>query len=67
MYMVGLIEFQNHKKMKTIWLLIYVHHGLIQEPEIFFEEKSAMKRKSLLLSQTNPDYDEVKVFEKRID
>lgn len=53
--------------MKTIWLLIYVHHGLIQEPEIFFEEKSAMKRKSLLLSQTNPDYDEVKVFEKRID
>lgn len=52
--------------MKTIWLLIYVHHGLIQEPEIFFEEKSAMKRKSFLVSQTNPDYDEVEVFEKRL-
>ncbi len=53
--------------MKTIWLLIYVYHGLIQEPEIFFEEKSAMRKKSLLLSQTNPDYDEVEVFEKWLD
>ncbi len=52
--------------MKKIWLLIYVHHGLIQEPEIFFEEKSAFKRKYLLLSQANPDYDEVEVFEKNI-
>ncbi len=53
--------------MNKIWLLIYVHHGLIQEPEIFFDEKSAMTKKSLLLSQTNPDYDEVEVFEKRLD
>lgn len=52
--------------MKTIWLLIYVHQGLIQEPEIFFEELSAMKRKSILLSQINPDYDEVEVFKKSL-
>ncbi len=50
--------------MKTIWLLIYVHHGLIQEPEIFFDKIAAMKRKSFLLSETNPDYDEVEVFRK---
>lgn len=50
--------------MKTIWLIIYVHHGLIQEPEIFFEERSALKRKSILLSQMNRDYDEVEIFKK---
>lgn len=44
--------------MKTIWLLIYVHHGLIQEPEIFMDRDSVMKRKSLLLSEMNPDYDD---------
>lgn len=52
--------------MKTIWLLIYVYHGLIQEPEIFFEEETAMKRKSILLSQMNSDYDEVGVFKKSL-
>jgi hypothetical protein len=53
--------------MKKIWLLIYVHHGIIQEPEFYFEEDSALKRKSSLLSLTNPDYDEVEVFEKTIE
>lgn len=52
--------------MKTIWLLVYVHHGLIQEPEIFFEEISAIKRKSFLLSHINPDYDEVEIFKKSL-
>ncbi len=52
--------------MKTIWLLIFVHHGLIQEPEIFFDEISAMKRKSVLLSQIKLDYDEVEVFKKSL-
>lgn len=50
--------------MKKIWLLIHVHHGLIQEPEIFFDKNLVLKRKSLLLSQINPDYDEVQIFEK---
>jgi len=50
--------------MKKIWLLIYVHHGLIQEPEIYFDKHLVIKRKSMLLSKINADYDEVEVFEK---
>ncbi len=50
--------------MKKIWILIYVNRGLIQEPEIFFDEPSALKRKRKLLKNFNPDYDEVEVFEK---
>lgn len=50
--------------MKKIWLLIHVHHGLIQEPEIFFDRNLVAKRKSALLSQIDPDYDEIKIFEK---
>jgi hypothetical protein len=53
--------------MKQIWLLIHVHHGLIQEPEIFLDEKSAIGRKSILLSKANPDYDEVEIFAKWIN
>lgn len=52
--------------MKKIWLPIYVHLDLIQEPEFFFDNKSASNRKDFLLSQTNPDYDEVEIFEKEI-
>lgn len=53
--------------MRSIWLVIYAHHGLIQEPEIFFDKNSAMERKFLLLKNINPDYDEVEIFEKRLD
>lgn len=52
--------------MKTIWLLIYVYRGFIKEPEIFYDKDSVLKRKSALLLQINPDYDEVDVFEKEI-
>jgi hypothetical protein len=52
--------------MKKIWVLIYVYRGLIQEPEIFYDKDSAVKRESVLLSEMNPDYDEVGVFEKEI-
>ncbi len=50
--------------MKKIWLLIHVHHGLIQEPEVFFDEQSATERKLFLLKSLNADYDELEVFEK---
>ncbi len=52
--------------MKKIWLLIYVNRGLIQEPEIFFDEPSALKRKRQVLKTFNRDYDEVGIFEKFI-
>lgn len=52
--------------MKKFWIVIYVHRGFIQEPEIFFDEKAALSRKLTLLSEINPDYDEVKVFEKHV-
>lgn len=52
--------------MKKIWLLIYVNRGFIQEPEIFFDEQSAFKRKREVLKKFNRDYDEVEIFEKTI-
>lgn len=53
--------------MKKIWLIIHTHYGFIQEPEIFLDEQSAINRKYLLLSEINPDYDEVEIFEKQIE
>lgn len=50
--------------MKTIWLVIYVSRGFIQEPELFFDKSSALKRKREILKTFNRDYDEVEVFEK---
>ena len=52
--------------MKKIWLLIYVNKGLIQEPEIFFDEHAALKRKREVLKNFNRDYDEVEIFQKEI-
>ncbi len=63
----GLTEFINHKIMRTIWLVIYVSRGCIQDPEVFFDEASAVKRKKEILKCFNRDYDEVKIFEKTSD
>jgi hypothetical protein len=52
--------------MKKIWLLIHVHRGFIEEPEIFYDEQTAMKRKAFLLKEINQDYDEIKVYEKYV-
>lgn len=52
--------------MKKIWILIYVHHGLIQEPEIFFEIKKAQSRKENIMKVFNPDYDEIDIYAKMI-
>ena len=51
--------------MKTIWILIHVHHGLIQEPEIFYNKQLALKRKKKILQDFNPDYDEIELFENK--
>ena len=52
--------------MKKIWILIHIHRGLIQEPEIFADEKSAENRKQIILNNFNPDYDEIGIYEKEI-
>ena len=52
--------------MKKYWILIYVYHGFIQEPEIFFDERSALKRKKQILRNFNKDYDEIEIFEKNV-
>lgn len=52
--------------MKTIWLVIYVTRGCIQEPELFLDEASAFRRKREILKNFNRDYDEVEVFEKSL-
>jgi hypothetical protein len=52
--------------MKKVWIVIFVYHGLIQEPEIFFSYQKAKKKKDSLLTKSNPAYDEVELFEKII-
>ena len=52
--------------MKTIWILIQVKKGFIDEPEIFFSEIEAEKKKELLMANFNKDYDEIEIFEKEI-
>ena len=52
--------------MKKIWILIYVHRGFIQEPEIFIDENSALLRKKEILKRFNKDYDEIELFEKQV-
>lgn len=52
--------------MKKLWLVIYVTRGFIQEPELYFDEASALKRKREILKYYNRDYDEVEIFEKMI-
>lgn len=66
MYSDGLIELLNLNAMKKIWILIYVHRGFIQEPEIFSDKKSAESRKKIILKNFNRDYDEIGIFEKDI-
>lgn len=52
--------------MKRIWILVLVKRGLIEDPEIYFSSQSARKRRDWLMSDFNPDYDELEIFEKRI-
>ena len=52
--------------MKEIWILVLVKRGFIQEPEIFSNQLSAENRKTELLIDFNPDYDEIDIFRKEI-
>ncbi|MBU0763538.1 MAG: hypothetical protein KJ607_01745 [Bacteroidetes bacterium] len=52
--------------MKKIWILVQVKRGFIIEPEIFYVEKEAVKRKAELMKRFNRDYDEIEIFEKLI-
>jgi len=66
MYLDGLIELLKHNIMNKIWILIHVHRGLIQEPELFSDEQSAETRKQIILMHFNPDYDEIGIYEKEV-
>jgi len=66
MFLGGLIEQLGDMMMKTIWILILVKRGFIQNPEIFFTEADAEKRKRFILKDFNKDYDEIDVFKKEI-
>jgi len=52
--------------MKTIWILVLSKRGFIQEPEIFYDERTANRRENRLKQDFNPDYDEIDIFEKSI-
>ena len=54
------------RKIKKIWILTLVKRGFIQEPEVFFEENKAQNRRRALISDINPDYDEIAIFEKEL-
>ena len=53
--------------MKKVWIIVLVKRGCIEEPEIFHDEITALKRKRYLLRSFNRDYDEIDIFEKQID
>lgn len=50
--------------MKKVWILVYIYHGLIQEPELFLNKDKAIKRKKEIVKDFNSDYDELEIFEK---
>jgi hypothetical protein len=53
--------------MIRIYLVIWVHHGIIQEPFIFKNLKTAeQKLLEVKRNQFNIDYDEIEIFEKEI-
>ena len=53
--------------MIRIYLVIWVHHGIIQEPFVFKTLKTAeQKLLEVKRNQFNIDYDEIEIFEKEI-
>jgi len=52
--------------MKKIWILTLVKRGFIQDPEIYYDAETANNKKTFLLRDFNPDYDEIGLFEKHI-
>ena len=54
------------RKIRTIWILTLVKRGFIQEPEVFFEKSKAQDRRRALISDINPDYDEIAIYKKEL-
>lgn len=52
--------------MRRIWILVQNRRGIFLEPEVFYAKRDAINKKLRLLDRSNPVYDEVEVFEKRI-
>jgi hypothetical protein len=53
--------------MKTLWVLILVKHGLIENPVICHSKKQALRQKQMMMKGFNPDYDEIELFEKKVN
>jgi len=64
MFTVGSGGSGNVCEARNIWILTLVKRGFIQEPEIYYEESKALNRKHMLMSDINPDYDEIAVFKR---
>lgn len=59
----------SFSKMKNInnkvFVLIYTHHGLIQDPEFFMSYSEAKRRENQITKKSfSSDYDEIEIFEK---
>ncbi len=52
--------------MKRIWILVQSKRGIFLDPQIFYAKKDAVDKKNHLLDRSNPAYDEIEVFEKRV-
>lgn len=53
--------------MKKIFVLVWVHRGFIQKPEIYSTLKGAERRMSAIKqSGFNQDYDEIEIFEESL-
>jgi hypothetical protein len=53
--------------MNNFFILIWVHRGFIQEPEIFKCKKDALFRKTQIQKRGfNSDYDEIDIFRKTV-
>ncbi len=42
--------------MKKLWIVVYVHRGMIQDPELFFDAESALTRETEIRQTMNRDY-----------
>ena len=53
--------------MKKLYVLVWVHRGFIQEPELFISVNEAeIKKNNIEKSFFNSTYDEVQIYEKII-
>jgi len=55
-----------HKKRDVIYVVIWVHSGVIYAVEAHRDKKTAQARKRFFKKCTNPDYDDVGVVEVEI-